>query len=1413
MFAFFTNAMAWEPVIKERHWFGTKEFEAELYPDPGVGPCQGTVNCVNNELMSITLHRDWSGGPTAASSFNCWMDDSETTPKPRFKFNADYNWEVGTNNNPNYTGYGLKVKDLGGNGDGGTIIHIQHLNNGDKLVFEMYCQPGNIYMPFLEAGSIDGVPALNYATDWSWDGANNIGNPDGVSNEYTYTGSDDGTISIKMPSNAVIRCITIIYNDANYQKATTKITEIREDIDGDNKTELGYEMTITGSGVLEDKRGAVPYLTMRYGAMNDMTFSKYLGTVNGEKQYGTFSIVDETDPLVNSNDVQLQTPYRQRSETQNKKSLVGKEITVFTENEDLSDQPEHEGEESPRFNSIYPLYGNYFYFFPEVDGKFHVKFYCEGDAEMMCMWYKLDNGVPVPIAQQNLSKLMMSTDGGNSWTGPHFGGGNSTLNQNYYEYTAEFKKGGVYYLCSNPTIHGQQSPIPRLISYSFIPKFRVDPLYNVVDNGTTACGGVNDIEKMAQIYGGVFPDLGVISLENPTPVTYETMQEGVAYPIPQNTITINDEPAPRVKFLGNVDTATPYVYVKNGTQYLGFKDITYKYKDGDDTSKPINEGGAIVVNMECSAGKATFVLTIAYKAAEAEWGKDAEGNPARMGSNDQDAFVKRWDFFSGKGDGTDGGWDLGKYSNESSKLYKETHKADGLTADWMNTYVNLKDEEEPIFKSVYDMEGDNADMIHETAGLLFLTETNLLGIYNEKAASTASQFNDRYIGLMGPSELDLEDHPRALIIPKLTEGDRIVIKMGTYGNCNDDWERQNAILKITGAYDAKGKKEITEDYIIGGSGVDGNGEVEDMSQPHGEYHFVSKGGDFKLEVKEADLLKIYSIDIYKNTEILTENQLKGLKPEVTFTDEDAEDAEETIDAHVRYHGFEEISTFDDIDQLRGNLSFAKDDFDVTESDTEPYCTISTTVKKGDFGSVRAKMEVLTKDNNNTYVTDYVPGTLAVGLLEKVKDGYPYTWDFTDLLKITDGNDTYIYDAIDFEKGATNLLPDYKGWEAYNGQSLRNAPKNASGVLFADGGQLYAKNQMFAEVAGIGFKRSTETIEDAKTLNRSVRIRDNALVLNCNEEGIFHKMVIPKVDADAVIYVRATPIENAKFKALCSKDGTNGAAFDKTLTVGDDKVFIMKNDAKQDVELWLNGYEIHKISVSRDPKKIGSTGYATESRDHVIDHTLTEYFTGLPIKAYQAELSTDRTKVTLSEIEFLKAATAEGDKTGCVLYNKNGGAVNIIDNGFHLFVPDMHDKGTTAITNNVLKAYLDDSQGNVKSEGDVTSFVLSAKVYDRSSVGLDTHTYLEGKTIGFYKVDPVKGAKLASNSAYLQLGSTSQARVLIFFGDVFGEIPTSIETVEPADEEKAVWHNLNGQVINAPEKAGIYIRNGKKVVVK
>lgn len=75
---------------------------------------------------------------------------------------------------------------------------------------------------------------------------------------------------------------------------------------------------MTGAGVLEDKRGAVPYITMRYGAENDMTFVRKLE--NGE--YGVACIVDESNDF---NPDKLQAYYKNMGIDANEAKTVMKE--------------------------------------------------------------------------------------------------------------------------------------------------------------------------------------------------------------------------------------------------------------------------------------------------------------------------------------------------------------------------------------------------------------------------------------------------------------------------------------------------------------------------------------------------------------------------------------------------------------------------------------------------------------------------------------------------------------------------------------------------------------------------------------------------------------------------------------------------------------------------------------------------------------------------------------------------------------------------------------------------------------------------------------------------------------------------------------------------------------------------------
>ena len=1426
MLAFITNAKAWEPVIKETHWFGILEYdgthvatnqetgESWIADDYGANELHYTLTLDgSNQIKSIQGYYDWHQGswgrPHPSSTFNCWMDDSGDDPKPRFRVNRNDVWSIGKNSNTDYRGQGLK---LNVDRNGGSCLWIQHLQANDRFIIEYYLDSeieGDYAQAFL--AEQDGCASVtNRTAKTSCDDDSKL-----VSGTE-YTCSDGGNVSINFPGGTVIRGITIIYNSNNYKKATTRIDEITETINGTERK--GYEMTITGSGVLEDKRGAVPYITMRYGAEDDMTFSKYLGTAYGAKRYGTASIVDESEEL-DPNKVELQSQFRDRTEEANKKTLVGKEWTVFTQKVNLS------GDDN--FNSIYPLYGNYFYFFPEVNGRLKMRFYCEGDGEHMAFWYKQKGDEFIPATAQPTPVSTTPDDLEDS---------HNSNGSNYYEYVFDVEKDGVYYLCSNPTISTQQLPIPRLISYAFIPTFRVDPLYKVVADVTENTGVV---DKATTIYGGT-AHVGEIS-SDPDDETYGTMEE-------------NKETIPLVKCLGNIKKAVAEIYNGDGEkQYLKIKNI--EYKEGTD----VNKGGAVVVHINCEAGEAAFVLTVAYDAVN----KNPDGTAVTT-------EVKKWDFYSGVGDGIDGGWDLGKYGEDDdtryadapdewkdkSKLFKEVHKADGLTADWVDTYVNITEtnetKKERIFKSVYDMEGDNADMIHETAGLVFHTHANLLGILNENDAPKDA-FQDRYIGLMPGSKFS---------IPFLEKGDRIVMKMGTYGNLSTAPE--TTTLNISNVYDATGKTEITGDYVIGGS-APVSGDVKDANNnyvPRGEYHFVVKSdGDVDFEVTAGQLLKVYTIEIYRNAknnnaDIITENEIKGdLQKNKRYILNTEDGTKDNAVLHLNYRGLNELVNYEAREKKTGNI---------VESELEPSCDhddetndywYTYSVTKGTFGVFKSRLGVNSFKNTDeeAYVTDYADCMIPVGYLETMT--YPYTWDFTDLkkyvnVKNTTGNEGNVietYDGIDASGDELNVTEDdLKIWDKYG---FRTNSDEYDGYIFAPGGQLYGGTTMFDETRGIGIFHN-EIENKSMTMNGSADATDGGLTVS--EEFGF---VVPKVAKKQAIYVHATPAGDTQSATFAIG---NGEA--KPFTYAKDGIFAMQmadNATTANVTLNFKGYEVNKIAVATDEKKTNIKGYASESRDHAIDASLLPYFTGKAMKSYLvSNPNYEEHTLTLTDVSNTESYVIPAN-TGYVIYNPDnandtgefnpfwdGKEATVADKGFHLFVPDMHDdeeaegKFAGVETNNdFMVPVLEERTGDNKlksfsSDGKKTNYVLSYKWYDLKPDGSTTGQPHTGDEM-FYRVSK-EGINLRANSAYLVLdteslglktsqgsiqGSTQSAKFTFVFSDWSDEpvVPTTIEnhgTMETFENGNVEWHNLRGQKLNGkPSVPGLYIVNGKKVLVK
>ena len=1134
-----------------------------------------------------------------------------------------------------------------------------------------------------------------------------------------------------------------------------------------------------------------------------------------EGDFGAASVIDASDNF-NPDDHQYHIKYIINPEEGNdypqvrgtrttddlKEMFIGKEWSVFTAPH-APNNPytaggstvEYEGHTyevvwRDVFERIFPLFGNFFYFYPEVNGKLIVEYYVEGSNETPAFWWKSD-------ADGN---LMTVSDQGQTHCQHHSANGNigQTNGTNHYWMEADVTTGSVYYLCSLPTNNQHEHPIIRVKSYSFIPSFRVEPLYKVVNNTTDIANGV---QHAAEIFGGPYPRLNV-----------------------EGTFERNHETLDKVRCFGNIERADVEVKTEGNRQFLNFNNI--QFKNGT------NPGGAIVVHLSDDCGVANFVLTVGYDAVEAEWGTENGKDKRVKELENETREVKHWDFYSNTN------WDLGRYSDNSSKLYKEIHKLDGETADWNITFVNLPDSKEPIFKSVYDMEADNVDMIHETEGLVIHAHSNLVGIYNENPDPT-SAFQDRYIGLLPGAQL---------VIPRLKKNDRVVIKMGTYGNADATATPETTTLALTNAKDAMGKA-ITSDYIIGGSAEDLDAQTKDVTLPHGEYHFIvadtsnSDDDDFSIEVKDGELLKIYSIVIYRNDYekgelvepeadrvILTENQVMGdndtnNKRYILNTSEQS--TNDNVWLHLNYRGLDEPVDYETHKRMTGTMTdndiIASSDHD---DETNDYWYTYTVVKPK-TGIFNTRLGV--KTTNTAYVTDYADCLIPVGYRETKE--YPYTWDFTEFA-VTDGVDEN-GDETDIEDD------DLKIWDDFD---MRVKADEYDGELFAPGGQLYAGSNMFEDTEGLGvIPNGNDGAVNIASENGGLKMSDSS-----NEPT---QIVVPSVPEGYTVYVRVEPDNNGQV-------GNDGTLLTDTYTDDNEKVYEIpvtgnNPDTKKNVIIDLNDVTVKGIAVTNIFKEARMASasdsqkfFNTDCQAKDIDYSLTKYYTGHAMNAIYVKIdgitnvNTNRETADVTGVEVTKPVAAN---TGLIVYTDENEVL------FPLFVPSVKNTDRETTEDNMLVGVLFDESNGVKSSEGLYKYATVDNKYTKVKTNVDVYTgdvdpaesgsyrYLftnmfntvgkdDSNTSdepGFYRLK-ADGGKLKSNRAYLVIGQSvlqgaSVKALRLSLSDDPDDTPTAIQLIDASEagiDMNGTFYTISGvRVQGLPTQKGVYIQNGKKIMVK
>ena len=865
---------------------------------------------------------------------------------------------------------------------------------------------------------------------------------------------------------------------------------------------------------------------------------------------------------------------------------------------------------------------------------------------------------------------------------------------------------------------------------------------------------------------------------------------------------------------------------------------------------------------------------------------------------------KKWSFYSKK-------MAIGRYQDEGSDFRQWcddnqwTHDVSGDPVYWYN-YSNIDGD---ISKYSTFGRSSGGTFFIEAEGLIFTATANTFGMHNENDSVDVAA-SDRFIALKKGASVKIPkkyfhvgfDESKA----KLSHP-RIRIKMGRYGGTDPSHPQIN--LTITNVKDAHGTA-ITEYYIIGGSAW--WGDKKDNHQ-RGEYHFIvdneNKDEDVTITVADGQFLKLYSIEVYNSETMITENAVLGTNYQLlTGSTIPASRATGRYYLHYRGKG-EHTHVVTNVKSGDANVNYCRTG--IVDAPVDRFSGYdgavdhTYTATSGQFGTFQIRLDCYTLDGK--YCTDYADRSQSVGYFDK--QTYPCTWDFTDVAKYAYSGDAMYWEGQYNDVAAYNGRSSWKIISGEPGPSCRCGHQlswDASGhdVVFCGGSQLWCGKQVLPEIAGIGFTPSNFSSSYNNSLQllpsgNYYQIGDkyyHGIKINQNQTSWWcYRITVPAVPNGGAVYARVHPLptttsetpteDQAKYpiagytygdykkpvvKNNVTIDAGNvnqaiGTGATKVIDTNDDtgdKIYVIPGTSESEssnVTLYFNGVIIEKIAVSTDKKEFNAKGWTTESRDHDIDPSLTAEMNGRGIKTFAVTyMKYDKKKVVMTDISnagLMHAATDES-KYACILRNTEDAELSVVNGGFYLFVPDMHDEQgentgdgyrlknyAPSMESSIMKAkvsyaypanypnYGDNASGTpipAKSDdGTITNFAFTYQYCQLNSSGEAYGTLQEGHQ-AFYRI-ATNGGYSKGNQGYLPLltsevtkntaiTSGTRGYELSFGDDEEGGETTDIETIVNGNDLTGTTHrtyySLSGQQLNGkPAKGGIYICNGKKIVIK
>ena len=355
------------------------------------------------------------------------------------------------------------------------------------------------------------------------------------------------------------------------------------------------------------------------------------------------------------------------------------------------------------------------------------------------------------------------------------------------------------------------------------------------------------------------------------------------------------------------------------------------------------------------------------------------------------------------------------------------------------------------------------------------------------------------------------------------------------------------------------------------------------------------------------------------------------------------------------------------------------------------------------------------------------------------------------------------------------------------------------------------------------------------LVNSVFITEVSITGDPNAETVSREMycetattlTIPDVTTGHRIYVSASVqpsvVSGATLTAADDSDAADGVWRYDVTTSGDTQL------------TFPMGARIYKIGVTdmlKTMHPVGGTGWATESREHAIDHALTGYFTTNTVHAYTVaydsyDLSTATVALTpVAENGYVPAETG-------VVMRQTDGVPSAETYDVPLFYPSYTREAADIAADNMLVPVVTGGRQWLEVSTDGKQKFILTNVHWRYSTDSGWGPQVtDTDAAGFYRLhiwgDDTKDW-LPDNCAYLGVpqaqlpvaawNAAAGSRLVGTIGirDINDKTTAITRPSSDSPHQSSVpitLHTLNGTRLSAPPtKAGVYISHGRKVIVK